>query len=101
MTEAKYHKCDGRSVICPTLGKRLGDPHHKGLSLQRIMNFKTGADCDPLLVYKTTPKDPGLVLNFCPWCGEKLNRAYQKPMGAYRSKARGNAPPQAEKRAAG
>lgn len=73
-----YRKCDGRAIICPTLGKRLGYAYSKGLGLQPVMNIKTGADCDPILLYKTSRTDKGLILNFCPWCGVKLNRRYQK-----------------------
>lgn len=74
-----FQKCDGRAVICSTLDRRLGNSYSKGLVLQPVINLKTGADCDPILLYKTSTRDRGLILNLCPWCGQKLNRGYQKP----------------------
>lgn len=55
----------------------LADGHQKGLSLMHVVNFETGQDCSPILVYKTAARDKGIALNFCPFCGSPLNLDYQ------------------------
>lgn len=83
---AEYWKCDGRGVICPTLRHRLQDGHKKGLNSRTVLNFKTGLERTPILVYRTSPTDAGVLLNYCPWCGVKLNREYRgrKPLAQVR-----------------
>lgn len=69
-----YKPCDGYSQFCSALGERLEDGHKKGINSMAVMNLMTGDECPSLIVYKTSSHDRGLVLNFCPWCGKKLNR---------------------------
>lgn len=73
----EYKKCDGRAIVCPPLGRRLGDGHVKGFNALQIIDMRTGEDLTPVLVYKLSPWDKGLVLNFCPFCGSELNLDYQ------------------------
>lgn len=73
----EYKKCDGRDIVCPPLKRRLGDGQLKGFNALQIIDMRTGEDLTPVLVYKLSPRDKGLVLNFCPFCGSKLNLDYQ------------------------
>lgn len=73
-------KCDGRAQFCHAMEPRLqGGMYSKGINAGHMMNFKTGEDLDPLVVYKTSAGDKGLVLNYCPWCGARQNRRYIGP----------------------
>jgi hypothetical protein len=74
----EIQKCDGRQQFCDMLNERLGDGHSKGLNYNHVVNFRTGADLDPIVSYRTSANDKGLLLNFCPWCGRSLNRVYRK-----------------------
>lgn len=64
-------KCT-KDGYCETLENRMGEEHQKGLTTLSTINFKTGHIERVFAVYKMTARDRGLVLNFCPWCGEKL-----------------------------
>jgi hypothetical protein len=72
----EYKPCDGVAVICPTLRKRLGNGHQKGFNQLLMMNFSTGEEGPPLLAYKSTATDRGIILNYCPFCGQRLNLRY-------------------------
>lgn len=70
--------CDGAFVFCKALASRLEDGHKKGINAATMMNFKTGEDLPPLILYKSSASDHGLILNNCPWCGKALNRKVLK-----------------------
>ncbi len=68
-------KCQPGSY-CPPLAERIaGSLTQKGLlgivSCDRLL-LKTGQMSHFGLAYRADPKDGGLILNFCPWCGEKI-----------------------------
>lgn len=66
--------CDGEKVFCVALSSRLQDGHKKGINAAPMMNLRTGEDMAPLILYKPSASDHGLILNYCPWCGGALNR---------------------------
>ena len=67
-------KCDGKQEFCVAISERLQDGYKKGLNSALMINLKTGEELGPLILYKSSAADPGLVLNFCPWCGNPMNR---------------------------
>lgn len=73
----EYRKCDGLGIICPTLADRLGDGYRRGLGTLLMIDTVTLEELTPILVYKKSVKDRGIVLNFCPFCGSELNRQYR------------------------
>ncbi len=44
----------------------------KGLVQVNLFNFKTTKESCLGVVYKRDVNDKGLMLNLCPWCGEKI-----------------------------
>lgn len=69
MDEVKKWKCESGKP-CDFLDTRLEGRGKKGLVQIPLMNIKTGA-IKSWLVYKMTPKDNGLLINYCPFCGFK------------------------------
>lgn len=58
---------------CPGMERCLqSEPNVKGLSLLTTFNLRTGTIMRSGVVYKTTARDPGVVLNTCPWCQADL-----------------------------
>lgn len=45
---------------------------YKGLQHLHSFNVKTGKSRYIGIVYRKTANDKGTMLNFCPWCGEKI-----------------------------
>jgi len=41
----------------------------KGFLLLQVLNVKLNEIVSTGVVYKATPQDKGLVVNYCPWCG--------------------------------
>lgn len=66
-----YKPCDEQN-FCPTLRERLQFHKSKGLVEIAYMNMDTGKITAVLVGYKQKPSEPGLLLNFCPWCGYKF-----------------------------
>lgn len=80
-TEAKtepYVKCQ-RAKPCKLMSERLGSVHGKGLSMPQVCNMNTGKIRYIGIVYKTSAKDPGLLLNICPWCRELIDWTGEPP----------------------
>jgi hypothetical protein len=66
--------CDGLNTFCSALSNRLQDDHKKGFCYGHVVNIETGEDCPPLILYRRTSSDVGILLNFCPFCGNRLNK---------------------------
>ena len=70
------HPCcfvDGGFKPCRALLDRLQWPSSaKGLRMVRVVNEETMDQTLKGVVYAREAKDAGLLLNFCPWCGEKI-----------------------------
>lgn len=60
---------------CIWLKKNLNDygTKQKGFNLAELKNLETLEKIRDIIFYKMDSKDKGVVLNFCPWCGEKLH----------------------------
>lgn len=50
----------------------LANSHKKGFSTLVITHLPTGKTRVAGVVYKKAPNDRGIMLNLCPWCGEKI-----------------------------
>lgn len=46
--------------------------HKKGLSILVVTNILTNKDRVVGVVFKKAAADRGIMLNACPWCGEKI-----------------------------
>ena len=70
----KRIKCSPEG-FCDALWDRLDDDNsrRKGMSALVLMNMKTGEDRTAGVVWRKDSKDRGLLLNFCPWCGEGID----------------------------
>jgi hypothetical protein len=66
-------KCSKR-VFCTRLEERLNPEanHGKGLALFYVTHHKSGKGRRLGVMHKTSEKDGGLLLTFCPWCGTNL-----------------------------
>jgi len=45
---------------------------YKGLQHVHLTNFKTGKTRYGGIIYRKTANDKGTMLNYCPWCGAKI-----------------------------
>jgi len=75
MTEAKTCKlgetwCEGMNENLD----QLANAHKRGLTTIVLMNRKTGKDRLAGVAYRKGPNDKGLMLNYCPWCGEPIEQ---------------------------
>lgn len=55
--------------------------HTKGLVEVRLTDLATGRDRRLGVAYKSGARDPGVLVNVCPWCGRDL-----RPKEAKRAK---------------
>jgi hypothetical protein len=85
-TATTYTPC-GPTTVCPTLAERLDEPNARRKGFSRlevvdILGFLSGSDRKARaigVVFHTSAKDQGLILNFCPWCGNTPLREPVKP----------------------
>lgn len=68
MKKPRFKKCKNQSY-CKYLLERLGSTFTKGFSATEVINLETSKTRSIGIKYKTSAKDRGLMLNFCPWCG--------------------------------
>ncbi|MDR2095174.1 MAG: hypothetical protein LBP76_06610 [Treponema sp.] len=71
----EYHKC-GNGVFCNTLDKRIKYPGSGGYGLFSflVLRYDEGMMERCIgVIYKETAKDRGIALNYCPFCGEKID----------------------------
>ena len=59
---------------CPTMVRNINHKSRRGLNGVTVINTRTGETRDIGIRYCLTGKsnDKGVMLNFCPWCGESL-----------------------------
>ena len=69
----KFKKCS-KKAFCSSLVKRLQEPNarKKGLVPIQVMNMKTTEMSIIGVAYKMDARDKGVMINYCPWCGEKV-----------------------------
>lgn len=85
MSNEKTCKLGDNGMWCPAMNRALGDTlaNHYGRGLTAIVltNLATGTSRVAGIAYRKSGKDNGLMLNYCPWCGEPIEE------GAIGSKA--------------
>jgi hypothetical protein len=76
--EEKRLKCeivDGELTFCDSLEDKLpelANAHKKGLTQITTFKMKSGNYKNIGVCYKKDMHDRGSMINFCPWCGEKI-----------------------------
>jgi len=74
MKEQEYYPCIKEKDFCMTLKKHIqtnGMP--KGLSYFTIMTKPPNIEFKTIgVVYREKPKDNGILINYCPFCGNDL-----------------------------
>jgi Icc-related predicted phosphoesterase len=89
-TEEKWHPCSQEQGFCSSMMKRLKFPGEKGYGFFAFMvidhlNEKRVQEKLKGILYKSETKDHGIMLNYCPFCGEKIDwfrdAREQKPEG--------------------
>lgn len=67
-------KCTSKA-FCSTMESKLqlDNSQAKGLSALVLFNMKTRTTRTAGVVYKTSARDRGVVLNVCPWCAAPIN----------------------------
>ncbi len=78
---AEYKKCfmNGKFIKpCKTLDSKLNDydSRGKGLNFMVLKDMETFERTRDLICYRMKAKDKGLILNFCPWCGEQIHKEF-------------------------
>lgn len=65
---------------CNTLATRLDRKNNRGKGLAPfvVMNLDTGKERVVGVTYKTSASDSGVLLNFCPWCGQRVTWARER-----------------------
>lgn len=74
-------KCS-RQGWCRRLDERLApeaNAHAKGLTTVVVTTLSTGEDRCIGIAYKLDARDNGMMVNFCPWCGEDIQFWETKP----------------------
>lgn len=64
-----------RKRWCKTMADRLNPTGHgKGFNQLVLMDMRTGKDLPPSgIFFRKDSKDNGVLLNRCPWCGQKID----------------------------
>lgn len=57
------------TAMCSSLLNRLEDGRRKGFEALHTTNLETDEERFLGVVYRTSVKDRGLMLNWCPFCG--------------------------------
>lgn len=69
--------------FCTAMDKYLDynpNARKKGLVLIQVTSLKTGKERVLGVAFKGDPRDNGVLLNMCPWCGEGLLGEVNKHM---------------------
>jgi hypothetical protein len=89
--EVKNEKC-GNGKLCDDLAKRAY-PYEKNargfvavrhITIKQMSERQIGLDDSVVsgIGYKETAKDKGVMLNYCPFCGEKIDWFREKEAGS-------------------
>lgn len=79
MKEKCGYRDDGTLASCPAMKEYAENApsHKKGLSYVVVIDTKTLVSSVYGIVYKRTAQDPGIMLNYCPWCGGDIKHPSQ------------------------
>jgi hypothetical protein len=74
-----WHPCSQEHGFCPSMEQRVKFPGEKGYGFFALMVIersgpeKRAHEKLKGVMYKSEPKDQGLMMNFCSFCGEKID----------------------------
>jgi hypothetical protein len=76
----KWHPCSLEQGFCSSMARRIKFPGEKGYGFFALMVIKR-SDLEKTqaqeklkgVMYKSDKKDNGLMMNFCPFCGSKID----------------------------
>ena len=74
--EENYHKCSKENGFCKALSERIqgtSSERKKGILFLQVLDTKDNRIKVDGALYKNDSKDRGLMFNYCPWCGEKID----------------------------
>lgn len=84
-----YKKCavtnDPKTcALCSMMEKYCDPPNPKGKGLKEyiLTDINTGLKRWAFIAFHSSAKDRGTVINFCPWCGEKVLPVQEMPVEA-------------------
>jgi hypothetical protein len=77
-TEEKWHPCSQEQGFCSPMMKRLKFPGEKGYGFFAFIvidppNGKQTWEKLKGVMYKSETKDHGMMLNYCPFCGARID----------------------------
>ena len=73
MKEKKHSSCSKEKGFCVSLQRiTQSDGEPKGLSLFKVMNFENLKIIVLGVIYRKKSRDSGVLLNYCPFCGNDL-----------------------------
>ncbi len=67
--------CENKNY-CESLRKRISSSRSKGIVIVHLSDEQGNEDS--AIVYKTRADERGILLNFCPFCGQRLNEELVK-----------------------
>jgi hypothetical protein len=82
-TKSRVAKCS-RARWCSCLDERLADEnnaHAKGFGVVVVTSIETGKSRVLGVRYRKTTRDPGLMLNHCPFCGVRIDWEFRDERG--------------------
>lgn len=68
----KCHIENGEPVLCSGLAAVTESDCRKGVKCELFLDFKTGEEWHLFVVYSGDYVKKGLVMNYCPFCGEDI-----------------------------
>lgn len=73
--DEEYHKCNQEQGFCKTLCKRVKAPGSGGYGFfeVQVLDLEKRGVKTIGVNYKESAKDRGVMLNNCPYCGEKID----------------------------
>jgi len=71
-------KCGLKDFCKPFLDYAEPGGENKGLGILTFRNLETLKITRYIPIYKTSSKDKGVALNYCPWCGGSFHPRYEK-----------------------
>jgi len=77
--KTRWRRCTARR-FCAALDERIegtANAKRKGFVLMVLTNFTTGKTRKDGVCYKQSAKDPGLMLNVCPFCTRPIDAGFK------------------------
>lgn len=80
MLKSKCKLTASKLSLCEGLQKSIQEQRRGGITEEIILNIRTGKNIRRLLVLRSGDfRKNGIVLNYCPFCGEQIYKEQQHP----------------------